>query len=408
MMLRKLLTLALMALALFTTGAVFFERGPNEVIFPKQSIPIYFTHNYHVRKPDKAKGIEGEGLSCEFCHENVAESKVSSDADIPGHDSCDTCHDEWIGDEDEPAPIDACGKCHVDLQAKTTTVAAKITVPKPNIVFPHETHVEKDIACTECHRQVPNKAVASQDDFPTMDQCIACHQDRGAPTTCNTCHVMKPSGLVETEYTSGTLMPSRYHVAAIHEGDFLRQHAVPAQRNRALCEQCHTKSDCLECHDGIGRDVRYHPGDWISMHFLSARQDKVRCESCHRFQTFCLNCHVRSGVATVATTINAPLRSSIRRPAANAAPTGPHPMGPEWTGEGQSTLGRNFHGFHAQRNIRACVSCHQEQFCLQCHANTRGGNPHGPNPQRLRGSTASKRNARVCLKCHDPGDPSWR
>jgi hypothetical protein len=136
--------------------------------------------------------------------------------------------------------------------------------------------------------------------------------------------------------------------------------------------------------------------------------DDQRCQSCHRLQTFCLNCHLRSGVATVvtppetaggATTVRAKLRV-------------PHPLTADgWLNPGS----RNFHGFHAQRNIRACVSCHQEQYCLSCHASgfgtggpSIGGNPHGPNPERLRGSAARSNNARVCLKCHSPYDSRWR
>ena len=93
--------------------------------------------------------------------------------------------------------------------------------------------------------------------------------------------------------------------------------------------------------------------------------------------------------------------------------TGPHPMSADgWN----SPSSRNFHGFHAQRNIRSCASCHQEQSCIACHASafgtnlaaSRGGNPHGPDPRRLKGSVASQRTARMCLKCHHPADSRWR
>ena len=395
---------------LVAPGAVFFERGPDPVIFPKQTIPVYFTHNYHVRKPDEAKGVTGEGLSCTFCHENIEESAAASDRDIPGHDTCDTCHDDWIGDEDAPAAAKDCARCHEDVDltrgAAATQGVQKLTIPDPNILFPHDAHISAGVECTQCHASVPNKAVAGRNDYPTMDRCIECHAERGVSTECKTCHLTTVSGRVQTRYTSGTLKPSKYHLAAIHEGDFLRTHAAAAQRDRAYCDQCHTKADCLECHDGIGRDARYHPGDWISTHYLRARKDDVRCESCHRSQTFCLNCHIRSGVATVLRLDLSQQRQTVR--VDDTTPTGPHPMGPEWTGVG-APLGRNFHGFHAQRNIRSCASCHQEQFCLVCHTvGGLGGNPHGPNPERLRGSTASKRNARACLKCHDPADSSWR
>ncbi len=402
--------LTLCALGAILTGAMFFERGPDPVIFPEQTVPVYFNHDYHVRKPDEAKGVTGEGLSCTFCHGEISDSVRASDRDIPGHDSCDTCHDEWIGDEDEQPPVKECARCHKDLNPTgTSTKAAKLNIPPPNIIFPHAVHVKSNVACTECHSDVPNKKVATRDDYPTMDRCVGCHQDRGVSVECQTCHLKAPSGRILTKFPQGELKPNRYHSFALHDADFLRDHAVPAQRDKAYCQTCHSESDCLQCHDGVARDLRYHPGDWIATHYLRARKDDMRCQSCHRLQTFCIDCHLRSGVATAGSVGMALQRRTIRRNPSGQA-TGPHPMGPEWV---SNVGGRNFHGFHAQRNIRACASCHQEQYCITCHMSsfqggTVGGNPHGPNPQRLRGSRASKENARVCLKCHRPEDPSWR
>ena len=404
-------------LAAAAFGGMFFETGPDRAIFPPQDIPIYFPHNYHVRKPNPNSTQEGEGLKCTFCHENVGESKLSGDRDIPGHDACDSCHDEWIGDEDEPAAVADCARCHRDLTkaaAKTESssialVPRKMSVPAPNLIFPHDRHVQKGVKCIDCHRRVPLATVATRADFPTMDRCVTCHEKEGVSTECSTCHLTKPSGRLHTKFASGELKPKRFHLSAIHSGDFLRNHAVPAQQDKEYCASCHSQSDCLQCHDGIGRDVRYHPGDWIATHYLRARKDDYRCQSCHRLQSFCLDCHVRSGVATAGPTTDPTQRRTIRRTAAGIA-AGPHPMSADgWLDPGS----RNFHGFHAQRNIKSCASCHQEQYCVTCHGSafggsSIGGNPHGPNPERLKGSTASLRTARACLKCHHPADENWR
>jgi hypothetical protein len=403
---------SLFLLADLLLGA-FFENGPDPAIFPKQKIPLHFDHSYHVRKPDEAKGLQGEGLECTFCHENVSASKLSSDRDIPGHESCESCHDE-IEDQTK------CSYCHKDLlspdPARTTTVAQPLDIPVPNVKFPHELHVKAKVACTDCHKNVPAKTLATRDDFPTMDRCIECHQERNVSTQCQTCHLTDKDGRVQKHYASGNLEPARYHSFAVHDAKFLEDHAVPAQRDKQYCDQCHAERECLACHDGVGRDERYHPGDWIAVHYLEARKDELRCQSCHRLQTFCFNCHVQSGIATVNPTesgfINTATRRTIRRN--GAIPTGPHPMGEAWRGDGtEPRNSRNFHGFHAQRNIRACVACHQEQFCIQCHGSimtgaARGFSPHGPNPERFKGNSASKHVARACLKCHTPDDPSWR
>lgn len=419
LILTSILTLAGLDLAF---GSLFFDEGPDPAIFPRQQIPIRFTHDYHVRKPDEAKGVAGEGLTCTFCHENVSGSKASEDRDIPGHGSCDSCHDEWIGDDDEPAPISECARCHADLAARadpsaTSTTALPIAIPAPNVKFSHEAHVTKDIACVECHRNVPEKTLATRDDYPTMDRCVACHQERGASTACGTCHFTTKEGRVAMFYGKEKLEPKRYHSFAIHDARFMEDHAVPAQRNPSYCAECHAEKDCLACHDGVGRNARFHPGDWIAVHSLRGKKDDQRCQSCHRLQTFCYDCHLRSGVSSASAVTNGlPLgftRRTIRQDG-TGLPVGPHPMGPSWTGENAADRrSKNFHGFIAQRNIRSCVACHQEQFCIQCHGSIatgrgKGYNPHGPDGSGPRGSAASKHVARACLKCHDPNDVRWR
>lgn len=385
------------------TAAVFFEAGPDPAIFPPQQIPIYFNHDYHVRKPDEATGVQGEGLRCTFCHEKAGDELTAAETDIPGHSSCDSCHGEWIDD----APVKECARCHKDLDPTgTSSKAAGLTIPPANIKFAHQSHTKAGVECTSCHNNVPNKAVATRDDYPTMDRCVACHLEKQVSVECQTCHLTQPSGRLQTQFASGVLQPNRYHVAAVHQGNFLKDHAVPAQRDKAYCQKCHSESDCLQCHDGVGRDARFHPGDFISTHFMQGKKDDSRCESCHNFQQFCLNCHVKSGVATVGDALNVPTRKTIRVDGTGAH-VGPHPMSADgWL----TPTSRNFHGFFAQRNIRSCASCHQEQYCITCHGSGTGagGNPHGPNPQRLKGNTASLRAARACLKCHDPADSSWR
>lgn len=399
---------ALAALGLGAMGAAFFEAGPDEVIFPLQTIPLTFDHAFHLRTANEAEGIKGAGLGCGDCHENISESKRSEDRDIPNHDTCENCHD--IEATDNPTESKQCTMCHQDLAAKTTTTAQPMSLPSPNIIFSHAAHTAAQVACLDCHKNVPNKRLATRDDYPTMDRCIECHEEKGAPTTCITCHLSTPTGRVQTQYAEGQLKPNRLFVAAIHDGTFLKSHAAPAQRDPQLCDSCHQEKDCLQCHDGVGRDARYHPGDWIAMHSLQGIKDDFRCQSCHQLQKFCTDCHLRSGIAA-AGALASPSSNRLSIQArldelGNRVPLGPHPMQAEgWL----NPMSRNFHGFHAQRNIRSCVSCHQEQYCVQCHfVGGQGGNPHGPNPQRLRGNTASQQNARACLKCHSASDPSWR
>lgn len=409
----RLLALGLVsALSSVAGAAMYFDLGPSEAIYPPQTSPIIFDHELHVR----AEEAKGAGLDCDFCHENLESSELSSDRLIPGHEACDLCHEEWIGDEDEPAAVADCARCHGDIApgAKTASVA-KMRIPTPNLKFGHGPHLRAGADCLDCHPNVPKKQLATRDDYPTMDRCVDCHTEALARVQCRTCHLVDHRGKLQTDFPSGELKPQRYHAFAIHDAQFLRDHSTPAKRDRDYCETCHDENDCMKCHDGIGRDQRYHPDAWMAQHGLRAKKDDYRCQSCHRVQSFCLSCHVRSGVATFGTPADPLERRTIRLqdPSDPSSPaTGPHPMGPSWL----DPTSRNFHGFHAQRNIRACASCHQESSCIQCHGSGFGGragpnraiNPHGPDAARLRGSLASKQNARACLKCHSPADPSWR
>lgn len=401
---RRWMTLILGASALGLAGAGIFEGGPSAVIYPKQKIPLIFTHDRHTRANDEQLGIKGEGLACDFCHEHIQEETSSAERQIPGHEVCENCHIDWMGAPDAPPPIKDCARCHGDLDpARTSSRAAPLEIPAPNIRFSHADHAKAKVLCTECHSRVPDKTLATRDDYPKMDRCIECHESRRVSTECKTCHLTGATGRLVTRFPEGNLVPARYFGFMAHTGDFLRDHALPATRQGQLCQQCHGQDDCLQCHDGVARNVRYHPGDWIAVHGIRSRLDDFRCQSCHREQTFCLSCHVRTGVATIA---SAKDQTVVTRSAISV----PHPREADgWL----NPRSRNFHGFHAQRNIRSCVSCHQEQFCLACHSSafgnapSRGGNPHG-NAERLRGSTVAKNNARVCLKCHSPADPSWR
>lgn len=409
----RILLLALAASLL--TGAVVFEGGPNAIVFPRQQNPLKFNHRRHVAETDQAKGVEGEGMSCTFCHETVSDQVNNAERDIPKHDVCENCHDKDAPPDQgaKPFPMSECEKCHGDInKTRTSTKAKPMVIPAPNLKFAHADHVKAGLECDKCHARVKDRTLATRDDVPTMDRCISCHKEMNVKAECATCHLTGATGRLVTAFAEGDLKPARYHAAAVHSGDFLRDHAVPANRDPGYCKNCHSTDYCMECHDGAGRNARYHPGDWIAVHGTRSRTDDFRCSSCHRMQSFCLDCHVQSGVASmVDIKTNIVTRRTVRVNDSGLA-TGPHPMSADgWLNPGS----RNFHGFFAQRSIQSCASCHQEQYCLTCHASgfgtggpSRGGNPHGPNPERLKGSAVRGNNARACLKCHSPYDSSWR
>jgi hypothetical protein len=59
----------------------------------------------------------------------------------------------------------------------------------------------------------------------------------------------------------------------------------------------------------------------------------------------------------------------------------------------------NHHAYEAQRNIRACASCHREDFCMSCHAGAISPHPIGFAASK-RCEALSQKAGRMCLRCH--------
>jgi hypothetical protein len=54
--------------------------------------------------------------------------------------------------------------------------------------FVHAAHIQAGVACSTCHGDVSSMQQVSQVRSLKMNDCIACHQQAGAPTECVTCH----------------------------------------------------------------------------------------------------------------------------------------------------------------------------------------------------------------------------
>lgn len=123
------------------------------------------------------------------------------------------------------------------------------------------------------------------------------------------------------------------------------------------CVTCHvegaaeigpTDSVCLECHDQAFVDSVVKPGlkshgpTWATSHRAAAKSQTSDCAACHQ-QNFCLDCH-KSGFA--------------------------HEMGDP--GNNMINVHRGefqvSHPIAARTNPQLCASCHEPDFCSECHA----------------------------------------
>ncbi|RYZ01881.1 MAG: cytochrome c family protein [Myxococcales bacterium] len=391
------------------------DDGPSPVVFPEQTLPLRFNHQKHV---------QGLGVSCTTCHAGAKTSQKAADLLLPPATRCDGCHgtnhrNKSAVTTDEPRPLGQCAYCHNGYDAKRPLLVARVLVPKPNLKFSHQKHVVgARMACASCHGKVEAVTLATRDQLPRMKQCVSCHvlgsseagnvrattgAKRGRPSgACPTCHLTEPSGLLTTTFASGKMLPPPWLNDAGHGYDFIERHKRVAGDDSKFCASCHQERFCVGCHDGNVRPRKIHPNDFLSQHAMAARQNNPRCTSCHQQQSFCLTCHQRAGVAMSGPVGNFENRGRF------------HPPQSIWT---EGARGPSHHAWEAERNLNACVSCHQERDCAMCHA-TRSAGGRGPNlggmgqglnphPVGFAGrcQEALRQNARPCLTCHVPSDP---
>ncbi|HEY2903264.1 MAG TPA: cytochrome c3 family protein [Polyangia bacterium] len=392
-------------------------QRPSLVIYPPAEIPIAFDHAQHARL----------GVTCASCHQLATSSTSASDDLLPPEAACRDCHKI---DRTQPAkevpkgqPAARCIACHIGWSgAEPLSEPPRPLLPTANLKFNHKLHLARGMGCELCHANTVVTAPGAASDPPMMALCLGCHDGKQASARCAACHLTLPDGRLKTAFPvnagAGVDGPGVRKLAPsgslrgfdAHTMGFRNNHKE-AGRDEAYCLTCHRRNECVDCHGGVVRPFDIHPSDYVTLHAVDARRNTPDCSSCHRNQSFCLGCHQRSGVASD------PSGGVPGRQPGNPFGTGTqvkrfHP--PSWVRDSSgaviTTPSAASHSLAAKRNISACVSCHREETCLECHSNdpTRGGHfdPHGPAfAGSLRCRSLATRNQRACLKCHALGDP---
>jgi hypothetical protein len=159
--------------------------------------PIQFSHKLHTG--DKV------GMACEDCHALTADGRFN----LPKTETCAGCHSEVQGKSaDEKRLVD-------DYVAKNREIPWLVYAQQPeNVYFSHAPHLKlANLKCERCHgahgsttslRPFERDRIStySRDIKPvamilgssartgsmTMDDCSACHHERGVKESCLTCH----------------------------------------------------------------------------------------------------------------------------------------------------------------------------------------------------------------------------
>lgn len=365
-------------------------------VYGTAEVPLTFAHARHADVP------------CATCHPGAAASARAGDRLLPTEATCFGCHPP--PDAADPKGNDSadaaawCGMCHPGYRPTALPADPRQTMlarPKPPAVewpaaaltFGHRPHLARGATCADCHPGVEASTAASDRFLPTMGACLDCHRGAGASTRCATCHPAGPDGRLQTALPHGPLLPrGRFHPAD-HRGAFAVDHRAAATADPAYCAECHAEPSCDRCHHSREKPVGIHPFDYVRLHAIDARRAVDDCQSCHREQTFCLDCHVRSGVSI------APGPTTFGRGDGAARF---HPPG--FVGDALTPAGPAHHKHAARVELRACVSCHRESECVTCHGVGAAPGLAAPSPHPPGfGCGPLDAARRGCLKCHaDP------
>jgi hypothetical protein len=132
--------------------------------------PLAFDHRHHVRD---------DGIGCLYCHWQAERSRF---AGIPPTEVCLGCHAQIRTESPLLAPL-------WDSVASGTPIRWRRVHDLPDFVaFDHASHVHGGVGCGTCHGDVAGMASVARVEPLTMQWCTDCHEQRGAATSCTTCH----------------------------------------------------------------------------------------------------------------------------------------------------------------------------------------------------------------------------
>lgn len=120
--------------------------------------PMLFSHRHHA----------GDlGIDCLYCHTSVEESAF---AGIPSTETCMTCHSQLFTDSPMLEPVR-------ESFASGEPIAWNRVHKLPEFVyFDHSIHVNKGVNCVDCHGDVADMPLISQQETLRMDWCLSCHR----------------------------------------------------------------------------------------------------------------------------------------------------------------------------------------------------------------------------------------
>ena len=141
----------------------FFYASPATRVGAAQ--PIAFSHRLHAGH---------KAIDCRFCHPNVARSTYPG---IPPVEKCLYCHNYIIANHPEIR------KEHNYFNTNTPTPWVKVFYLPEHVLFNHQRHIKREVACESCHGAVRQMDRLKGLRFK-MGFCLECHRTKAVNLDC--------------------------------------------------------------------------------------------------------------------------------------------------------------------------------------------------------------------------------
>ncbi len=202
----KLMLLATLALVVIAVIAIRWRMTPTDTALDVVAQPVRFSHKHHVGD---------DGLDCRYCHTSVEKSAF---AGLPSTDICLTCHSQLFLQSPELAPLHESARNNKPIQWN------RVHDLPDFVYFDHSIHVNKGVACVECHGRIDQMAQTWRIAPLQMQWCLECHR--------NASQHVRPQ---ETVFQMRDIKPlSRQETTLL-----TRQYQLQDTRRLTDCSTCH-------------------------------------------------------------------------------------------------------------------------------------------------------------------------
>ncbi|CAD6561300.1 cytochrome c3 family protein [Paraburkholderia sabiae] len=157
----KLFSLTAFLLVIAAITAARWYAEPDAKTEEPVEQPIPFSHKHHVGD---------DGIDCRYCHTSVEKSAF---AGMPSTQICLTCHSQLFTDSPVLAPL------HASMDSNTPIHWNRVHDLPDFVYFDHSIHVNKGVACIECHGRIDEMPLTARVASLDMQWCLQCH--RNAP-----------------------------------------------------------------------------------------------------------------------------------------------------------------------------------------------------------------------------------